>query len=159
IRALLGSHEPTKAWLGTLDALETPSGSGEPDIDVVLPAAHELPPVLLRLAVPHEDVNDVVALLPSPGQSPGLWWLLERCTWALAGTMGAIDEPLTFPELLEGLGVRGRYFYVYVFLASLPHVREYHHARGIPEEISWLTLADLGRNMAVHRRLRGAGGV
>jgi hypothetical protein len=159
IRALLSSHEPTKAWLGALDALDAPSGRGEPDIEVALPAAHELPPVLLRLAVPHEDVDDVVALLPSPAESPGIWWLLKRCTRALVRTIASIEEPLAFPELPEGLGVRGRYFYLYPFLASLPHVLEYHRAQGIPEEISWLTLADLGRNMAVHRRLHGAGGV
>jgi hypothetical protein len=159
IRALLGSHEQTRVWMAALDARDPPSGSGEPEIEVALPAAHELPPVLLRLAVPHEDVDEVMALLPSPEESPGIWWLLERCTRALVRSIGAIDEPLAFPELPEGLGARGRYFYLYLFLASLSHVQEYHRARGISEEISWLTLADLGRNMAVRRRLHGAGGV
>jgi hypothetical protein len=159
MRALLGRHEPTQAWLSALDALDPPSGRSEPEVAVRLPAAHELPPLLIRLAVAHEDVDDVLALLPSPERSPGIWWLLERCVRALVPTIGAIQGPPAFPGLPEDLGISGRYFYLYVFLASLPHVQRYHRARGIPEEISWLTLADLGRNLAVHRRLHGTSGI
>ncbi|HEY3081019.1 MAG TPA: acyltransferase domain-containing protein, partial [Chloroflexota bacterium] len=120
--------------------------------------ADDLPPLLLGLAVPHDDVDDLVRLLPTRERSPGLWWLLERCTLALVGGMGALDGGPPFPVLPERHGVP-RYFYVYAFLATLPHVRAFHRAREIPDDVSWLTLADLGRNMAAHRSREGVGGL
>lgn len=48
---------------------------------------------------------------------------------------------------------------MYVFVAALPSTRAYHRERGIPADVSRRTLADLGRNMAVHRRRHGRTGV
>lgn len=47
---------------------------------------------------------------------------------------------------------------MYVFLAALPAVREWHTARGIPDDVSWVTLADLGRHTAIYRRMNGRPG-
>jgi hypothetical protein len=41
------------------------------------------------------------------------------------------------------------------FLQTLPDIRRYHAERGIGDEISWATLADLGRQLNVHRRTNG----
>ena len=41
------------------------------------------------------------------------------------------------------------------FLATLPDIRRYHRERGISDEISWATLADLGQQLDVHRRTNG----
>lgn len=153
IRALLRSDDERKPWLAYLEAI------GDPDFDVVLPSADDLPPMLVKLAVPHEDINDLVAMLPTRQRSAGLWWLLGRCTHALVRTMGMVDGPPQFPALPASMGALHRYFYVYVFLAALPHVRAFHRRQEIPDDVSWLTLADLGRNMAVHRRLYGTGGL
>jgi hypothetical protein len=118
------------------------------DFDVTLPSADELPAVLVELSVPHEDVEALVAGLPSPRRDPAVWALLEESVTTLTGeaTPEAWPEP-PFP-----------YFFVYVFVAALPHVRRLHGARSIPERISRLTLADLGRHLAVHRRAHGTGG-
>ncbi|MGW0804616.1 acyltransferase domain-containing protein [Nonomuraea sp. NPDC002799] len=140
VETLLRPH-PT--WLAHLQSL-----SG---LDLAFP--DDLSSELLRLAVPHEDVNAVIASRPEPGSA--LWWLTERCAQSLVSTMGSLDEPPGFPELPE----LGPYFYVHVFLATLPHTRAYHRARGIPEEVSWATFTDLGRNMAVHRKRHGTGGL
>lgn len=45
------------------------------------------------------------------------------------------------------------------FLATLPDVRRYHRDRGISNEISWATLADLGRQLSKHRRIHGEFGL
>ncbi|WP_165977380.1 acyltransferase domain-containing protein [Nonomuraea diastatica] len=140
VKALLSAHP---AWLAHLETLG--------GIDLALP--DDLPSELLRLAVPHEDVNAVLAARPEPG-SPQ-WWLAERCAHSLVSTMGDLDDPPPFQPLPE----LGPYFYVYVFLAALPHTRRYHRELGIPEEVSWATFADLGRNMAVHRKRHGTGGL
>jgi hypothetical protein len=153
IRARLCEDERTRAWIEHLE------GIGEPTVEISLPTADDLPPILLKLTVPHEDINDVVAMMPSRERSPEAWWLLERSVQVLVRTMGANDWPPNFPALSEDMGSWRRYFYVYVFLAALPHVRAFHRAREIPDETSWRTLADLGRNMAVHRWRHGVGGL
>ena len=153
IRKLLSSDPVTTIRLEQLEAI------GRPDFDVVLPSAVDLPAVLVKLAVPHQDIDDVVAMLPSRDWPAGLWWLLERCTSALVQEMGRVEGRPAFPDLPASLGVLQRYFYVYVLLATLPHVRAYHRAREIPDDVSWLTLADVGRKLAVHRWKHGVGGL
>src|SRR5207249_3367913 len=51
------------------------------------------------------------------------------------------------------------YFFVYVYLAALADVRRFHLQRGIPDDISWATLSDLGRNLKRDRLLLGDGGL
>ncbi|MEU8888291.1 acyltransferase domain-containing protein [Streptomyces sp. NPDC048442] len=125
----------------------------------MLPTADELPAVLLDLAVPHEDVNPLVALRRTMAEDPEWRWLLGRCVRGLVRDMGVPDGGVELPLLPAELGEAGRYFPVYVFVAALEHARAYHRGIGIPEEVSRRTLADLGRNMAVHRRREGTGGL
>ena len=129
------------------------------DVAVALPSAVDLPGVLLGLAVPHEDVDDLVALLPYPDRDPQVWWLLRRSVQALVRAMGTLHGPADVARLPGQAGGLHRYFPVYVFVAALPHVRAYHRSRGIPDEVSRLTLADLGRAMARHRTRHGIGGL
>ncbi|MFF3912614.1 acyltransferase domain-containing protein [Streptomyces sp. NPDC001852] len=126
----------------------------------MLPDADALPELLLDLAVPHEDINDVVAGRRRVTGDPGARRLLEECveelfrepeetgrTPGLAALLGAVPAELT------GL------FAVYVFVAAAPHTLARHRERGIPPEVSRRTLADLGRQMAAHRRRHGTTGV
>ncbi|MER7840474.1 acyltransferase domain-containing protein [Streptomyces sp. NPDC096040] len=129
----------------------------------MLPDADDLPELLLDLAVPHEDINQVVALRKTVTADPGVQRLLAECadevTGATATKAGAGDPSglgelaATAPAALDG------YFLVYVFLAAVPHARAYHHARGVPADVSRRTLADLGRGMTLHRRRYGRGGL
>ena len=48
---------------------------------------------------------------------------------------------------------------VQAFLEALPDVRRFHAERGIPDDISWATLADLGQQLKVHRRTFGEYGL
>jgi hypothetical protein len=70
-----------------------------------------------------------------------------------------IGTELELPFLPDALGTAGRYFYIHVFVATLPHIRAYHRDHAIPEHISRHTLGDLGRHMALHRRRYGTGGL
>ncbi|ADB34551.1 hypothetical protein Kfla_5543 [Kribbella flavida DSM 17836] len=45
------------------------------------------------------------------------------------------------------------------FLETLPDIRRYHQQRGISDEISWASLADLGQQLRVHRRTHGSFGL
>ncbi|MGN9788423.1 acyltransferase domain-containing protein [Nonomuraea sp. ZG12] len=135
----------TAAWLAALEDDDLP------DVEIVLPT----PEVLLDLAVPYEDVNPLLALAGELRADPELRWLLERCVQRLVRGIGAVDDPFDLPDL----PFLDHYFYAFVFVATLPYVRAYHRERGIPADISRHTLADLGRNLAVHRRRHGVGGV
>ncbi|MBB6552565.1 acyltransferase domain-containing protein [Nonomuraea rubra] len=140
VKALLHAHPE---WLAHLESADGP--------DLVLPA--DPVPELLRLTVPHEDLGAVLATRPEPGS--GQWWLAERCVRSLVSTMGSLDGPPFFQPLPE----LGPYFYVHVFLGAVPHTLAYHRELGIAPEVSWATLADLGRCMAVHRKRYGHGGL
>lgn len=153
VRPSLGLGDPFDVWLAELEA------AGAPARSVCLPGRDEAASLLARLAVPDEDAAEVLEALPSRQSEPEVWWLLDRCCHLLLRDMGGFDSMGKWPSLPPELGVLGRYFYVYVFLAALPAVRQWHQARGIPDEISWATLADLGRNVGIHRRIHDVGGL
>ncbi|WP_395572556.1 acyltransferase domain-containing protein [Streptomyces sp. BK79] len=130
----------------------------------MLPDAGDLPDVLLDLAVPHEDINPLVRLLSGVTRDAGTTRLLEECVRELTRDLGEAganaDGVRRFGErLAEGPKKLGGYFAAFVFVAALPYTRAYHQERGIPAEVTRRTLADLGRNMASHRRRYGTGGV
>ena len=153
LRELLPADDAAGAWLAHLDQ------EGAPDSDVALPAADDLPEVLLELAVPHEDIDVMVALRPDPERDPQVWRLLAHAAHALVGHLGQIAGPPGFPALAARMGPLRDYFYAYVLVAALPHVLAYHRRQGVPDVISRRTLADLGRNMAVTRQRSGSGGL
>ena len=126
----------------------------------MLPDADELPRLLLDLAVPHEDINELVARSHQVTADAGVRRLLGECVTELfrdprdTGFTPRLDERLAAaPPTLRDV------FAVYVFLAAYPHTLAHHRERGIPAEITRRTLADLGRHLAVHRRRHGRPGV
>ncbi|MFI6643661.1 acyltransferase domain-containing protein [Streptomyces sp. NPDC050504] len=119
----------------------------------------ELPEALLDLAVPHEDVNELLALRPALLRDPALVRTLEGAVRELVRDVGEVSEKGSGPELGEWPEPFGRCLPVFLYAAALPYARAYHQERDIPDGISRRTLADLGRNMAVHRRKHGTGGL
>ncbi|WAZ21019.1 acyltransferase domain-containing protein [Streptomyces cinnabarinus] len=124
-----------------------------------LPDADELPEVLIDLAVPHEDIEVLVRMRRRVTDDPELRRLLEASVEELVRDIGQVGARVELPELDWPAGPLQRCFPVYVFVAALPHTRAYHRERGVPAEVTRRTLADLGRNMAVHRRRYDRAGV
>jgi hypothetical protein len=153
VREHLGLGEETMPWLEELQAL------GAPDQPISLPSPEEAPALPARLGVPGEQVAEVVDARPCPERDPALWWVLTRCYRLLVKDMGGFGQLRSWPSMPADLGQPGRYVYVWVFLATLDAVRAYHAARGIPGDVSWATLADLGQHLALHRRIRGDAGL
>jgi len=141
-----------------LDELET---IGPPTPPVSLPAAHEVSDLLTHLHVSPEDAAEIIEAWPEPDQAPEVWWLLQRCYQQLVTQMGdPYPSPRRhWPLLPSHLGATGRLFYIYVFLAAFPAIRRWHQQHGIAEEVSWATLADLGENVAIYRRMFGVTGL
>jgi len=149
----LRSDQKLADWLRVLEAADVAP------IDVTLPEADELPEVLLDLAVPHEEINTLVAHRDAVIQNTETYWLLERTVRLLAARVGSVGDRPRLPPLPQSWGDLGRYFYVYVFIATAPYARAEHERVGVSAEVSRRTLADLGRHIAVHRRRNGVGGL
>ena len=122
-----------------------------------LPALSDAPAILDRLAVPPDDVGEIMAGWPGPSWTPELTWLLDRSIALVRADLGGHDWLAPGPELPRDRGPAWRHLYVYGYLALLDVVRGYHRDHGIPDDVSWTSLADLGRNLAVDRRMRGEG--
>ncbi|MBO1335397.1 DUF5596 domain-containing protein [Streptomyces sp. VRA16 Mangrove soil] len=150
----LKADETCATWL---ESLENPD---IPWLEAGLPEPDQLPGVLVDLAVPHEDIAQLLSLAEQVRRSPELSELLGR---AVSGLLwrptGAPGEGTGLPVLPAGTGVLGRCFAVLVFVAALPYAYRFHEERGVPADVSRRTFADLGRNMAVHRRRFGTTGL
>jgi len=123
-----------------------------------LPDRTYVPAIFERLAIGEEDQREILAGWPTPEQDPEVWQSLERAYGTLVKDLGGF-EPLALPGPVVDSTPLARYFFVYVYLASLADVRRFHVQRRVPDEISWATLADLGRNLKRDRLLFGEGGL
>ncbi len=158
VRARLGLSDDLIPWLEELEV------SGQPPTPVLLPDKREVGEQFSRLGVSPEDAADIIAAWPTPEQNPEVWWLLERCHRQLVAHIGELPAPYPplhhqYPALPLPLGAIGKLFYVYVFLATLPMIRQWHREHGIDDGVSWTTLADLGEHIAIHRRIFGTAGL
>ncbi|MCF3963309.1 acyltransferase domain-containing protein [Streptomyces fuscigenes] len=131
-------------------------GVPEPDEDFV--------DLMLDLAVPHEDVAWMLRLRRRLRTDAALRSLADEAVAAVASGVGAglpressAPPPLPAEHDWPDDVVRG--FPVYVYLAVTPVVRAYHRQRGVPDSVQRRTLGDLGRQLAVHRRRHGTGGL
>jgi hypothetical protein len=154
----LGLDDTYGPWLAGLSAAA--SGAVETHRSVVLPGPDDAAALLARLGCGHADIADTVATLPDPKRDPARWWLLERSVRRLAQGMGdpTVDDR-QWPRLPAALGVEGGCFHLHLYLAALPAVQAWHGAHGVPEDISWASLADLGRHVAIQRLVTGTTGI
>ena len=114
--------------------------------------------LLRRLGLDELDRAEVLDTLPSREDS--LWPLLQSAIEQLRKGVGLIDEaPPPWPAVPTDLGVQSRCFWVYAFLATVGDIRRWHADRGIPDDISFATLADLGRHMRLYRQRAGCVGL
>ncbi|MEU0432314.1 acyltransferase domain-containing protein [Streptomyces sp. NPDC006290] len=140
-------------WLRDLESESSVLGEAS------LPDADALPDILLDLSVPHEHINELVALRARLVADPEAMALLARCVTRFVRDMGEIGKGWEPPAFPATTGPLGRCFHLYVFIAALPYVRAHHRERGVPEDVSQRTLADLGRHVSVHHRRAGGPGL
>jgi hypothetical protein len=150
LRSRLRLSEEDGAWIERL-------ASCEPTGRAALPARDDAPELLERLAVQPDDAADVLAHWPDETWPDELLWLLDRVPSFLAERMGTADWLPPGPALDPELGPKARLLYVYTYLTLVDRTLAYNRAHAIPDDVSWATLADLGRNLAVDRRMNGTG--
>jgi hypothetical protein len=142
---------------GTYDAFLAELATMRPET-TVLPERAEAADLLARLRVPAADIAEAVPARPDPDRDPELWWLLARCRQRLVGDLGGYGWPEPWPNLPAALGPVGRWLYLWVLLATVPDVRRFHAGHGVPDEVAWASLADLGEKVGLHRRFFGVAG-
>ena len=123
-----------------------------------LPEETDLPGIFERLAIAREDREEVLAAWPAREGDSVIWRSLANAYDTLVRDMGGF-APIELPAPAVDSTPIGRYFFVYVYLAALAEVRRFHAGRGVPDEISWRTLSDLGRNLERDRLLFGVRGL
>ncbi|MEU7820656.1 acyltransferase domain-containing protein [Catellatospora sp. NPDC049133] len=125
-----------------------------------LPAKADVPAILDRLAVRPDDAAEIMEGWPDPDSplwTPELRWLLDRSIALVRADLGGHDWLPPGPELPRDRGPAWRHLYVYAYLALVDVVRGYHRERGVADAVSWTSLADLGRNLAIDRRMNREG--
>lgn len=131
--------------------------------------------MLARLGVPDDEIPAIVASLPSPGGDPDRWWALERAHHRLTAGLAAGDDDAAdgragpapdgrgawgdWPPPPAELGPGWEWFHVHLWLAAVPDVLRWHAAHGIAPEVTWATLGNVGRNVAIHRAMHGRPGL
>lgn len=157
VSARLGFDPEETAFAERLDL------TGPPPYDVRLPGGAEAAELLARLGVEPEDAAEVIESMPSRRRTPEWWWLLERSCHEVTRSIGRHDVAhRRWPDWsgpADRVSLERRLFPAHLFMAALPHTTSWHRERGIPEAISWASLADLGRHMALHRRIHAAAGI
>ena len=128
-----------------------------PEIEVEIPPTEELLSRALEVAVPFEDLNPLLAAADRLRSGP-VRELLRLEVAALVAAMGSTEPLPQLPDVSTDVVDPPGYFGVLVALLTVPFARAYHRERGVPEETSWRTFVDIGRNIAVYRQRYGRGG-
>jgi hypothetical protein len=123
------------------------------------PSPSQVRDAVALLAVPDDDRDDVLATMPDPVRTPGLWAALCRSHQVLFAESEPGRNAVEWPHAPAELGAAGRYFYVHVFVAALPFAMATQRRLGIPADVTRHTFADLGAKMALHRSVHGVGGL
>ena len=150
----LRKDERCAAWLASLEALDLRGLEIPP-----LPAGPDFAEALAWLAVPDDDRATMHALHPVVAASEELEWLRSRSVASMLAVMDVVALPHGFPTWPESTGELGRFFYVFVYASMMPETQALYERRGIPDEIQRATMADIGRNMQVHRKRHGTHGL
>lgn len=154
MHSIFADTEDSQSWIDTISLV--------PDQDadrIQIPDDATWRAWLNFVDVPKEDIKEIVSSTPSPESDPDLYRILQRGAAHLVASMAHIDYPTKFAALQDPNDPAYRYFYVQLLVACLPFTLTYHQSLGVPDEISQATLADLGRNIRVHRKREGVGGL
>lgn len=124
-----------------------------------LQPASTLLPNSRTLEVPQDQMAGLLSAADTVRRSPDLSSWVGSATEMLTGAMGLRSFTGAMPALPDSPPEVAAYLPVLAFLATLPYTRAFHASRGISDEISQATLADLGRAMTNNLRRYGQPGL
>jgi hypothetical protein len=112
-------------------------------------AAHVL---LRRVGVRADVIPEIVAARPEPGSEA--WAQLAAWHHELVTE----SSPILWPASAPDAPATDRWLQLWAIVAAVPHVLELNAARGIADDITWHTLADVGINIDRHVSAHGRPG-
>jgi hypothetical protein len=118
-----------------------------------------LPELLARLGFADEDAAAALDVAARVAERPDDVARLESVAAGLRAGIGALSgdgedvliEEAGDAERFGGVGVRS----LLALVVTAEDVVHFHSRRGIPADVSWRSLADLGQQVRVHRRTYG----
>jgi hypothetical protein len=119
---------------------------------VELPVDDDVRALLGRLGVPGAAFDEILAARPVPG-SPA-WVRLE----AMHRELVTQAKPLCWAPVPAEASPVERWLALWSFVATMPHALALDAARGVPEEVTWRTLGDLGNHVASRLAIEGRPG-
>lgn len=155
IQSQLGLSERFRSWLDQLAV------SGPAD-DLVLPDDGAVDSILLNLGVEELDRQACLEGRPDPENHPELWWVLCHAHRDLVTKMGrtlAGGWYTGWPSFPENSGIVSQQLFVWAFLAAAPNVQGFHRERGIPDDVSQVTLSTLSMEISSRRDVSDQPGV
>ncbi|HVX46818.1 MAG TPA: acyltransferase domain-containing protein, partial [Mycobacteriales bacterium] len=117
---------------------------GPPPSPAAVPDERTAESLLSRMTVGPSDVREILAARPDRTHAPEHWWLLQCCCHELQLDMGGTGTLSGWPAIP---GAAGRWLYVWVFLCTADQLRKYYARKGIPEEVAWATMTELGTQL------------
>lgn len=136
-------------------ALQQLASTGIDGDQVAIPDSAYAVERLRWMDVPEDTVQRVLQTRRDLESRPELIWLLQRCRSSLVREMGMVTDGTSMPSLPDSFGTISRYFYVWVFLATVDATLEYHRSLGISVDQSREILSDLSRKFIEHQKMRG----
>lgn len=170
---------PSAAWAASLAGLR-PDAASYADADELWPGGELDPAALDRrlrlLDVPAHDIDEVLGAGVSFAADPGLREFAARIATAFARARAAADaagdgsgpdlrtQPGSWPSLADRVDTAAadavrRWGWVLVYAAALPGLLRWHADHGLDPATSEQTVADVGAQVAAHRRITGGGGL
>lgn len=125
---------------------------------VPLPSPDAAGDLLEACAFHDDDRADLLDLWPDADWPEAARWLLDA---SYARIIADVGRPgwVDWPDLTSADDPRVRCAPIYAFLAAVPLLREGHRRRGVPDDVTAATIADLGRHVAKTRRMYGRVGL
>lgn len=129
----------------------------------LLPDANEAEQLLVQLGVEDRDRSDIIAARPEPVGDAECLWIIDRVFQDILSRMGSpvsVEGFSGYPALPAESGAVGRHLPVWTFLALIPHVRQLHTERSIPDTVSWESLGmAMTSALQGHRAMMGESGL
>ena len=108
---------------------------------------------------PHTTQTVLRARLAVDSAAPEVAQAIRTSAKTVLEYVNVLDAPWPSPTALgAGHGLAGQLADALAAVCCIPAMVEFHAARGVPREQTWAVLADLPRQIRLHRRVHGCDG-
>jgi hypothetical protein len=121
--------------------------------------SNDMSTLLKGLLLGHDVLEELVDQWDEVRRSPRWSSLLAALVTRVERDRGHLDADVAIWGDLDEYGPSGRLLYYYLFALLVDGLREYHHAHGVPDDVSDATISALARHGETHLLKCGTSGV